>query len=104
MTTDALLIELGTEELPPKGLKKLSQALTSELLNGLLEAELIDQSQVQTATPFATPRRLALLVSDVAASQPEQLIERRGPAVKAAFTDDGEPTQAALGFAQSCGV
>ncbi len=98
---DFLLIELGTEELPPKTLKTLSDAFTREIHAGLLEAQLItDTAQV---TPFAAPRRLAVLVSDVAAAQADQTVERRGPAVQAAFKD-GVPTQAALGFAQSCGV
>lgn len=98
---DFLLIELGTEELPPKTLKTLSDAFTREIHTGLLEAQLInDTAQV---TPFAAPRRLAVLVSDVAAAQADQTVERRGPAVQAAFKD-GAPTQAALGFAQSCGV
>ena len=104
MTTNTLLIELGTEELPPKALKKLSDAFTRELLNGLLEAELIDQAASDAATPFASPRRLALSIPNVIAAQPDQTVERRGPAVQAAFKDDGEPTPAAAGFARSCGV
>jgi len=104
MTTNTLLIELGTEELPPKALKKLSDAFSRELLNGLLEAELIDQASSDAATPFASPRRLALSVPNVITAQPDQTVERRGPAVQAAFKDDGEPTPAAAGFARSCGV
>lgn len=104
MSTNTLLIELGTEELPPKALKKLSDAFTRELLTGLLEAELITQADADTARPFASPRRLALSVPSVIAAQPNQTIERRGPAVQAAFKDDGEPTPAAMGFAKSCGV
>jgi len=102
MTT--LLIELGTEELPPKALKKLSDAFTAELLNGLLEAQLIQQSDADSSAPFASPRRLALSVPNVIAAQPDQTVERRGPAVKAAFKDDGSATPAAMGFAKSCGV
>lgn len=102
--TDTLLIELGTEELPPKTLKKLSDAFTAELLSGLIEAELIAQTEANSASPFASPRRLALSVPNVIAAQPDQTIERRGPAVQAAFKDDGEPTPAAMGFAKSCGV
>ncbi len=104
MNTNTLLIELGTEELPPKALKKLSDAFTAELLNGLLDAELINQSHADAARPFASPRRLGLSVPNVIAAQPNQTIERRGPAVQAAFKDDGEPTPAAMGFAKSCGV
>ena len=101
---NTLLIELGTEELPPKTLKKLSKAFTAELINGLLDAELISQTEALAAQPFASPRRLALSVPSVISAQPDQNVERRGPAVKAAFNDSGEPTQAALGFAKSCGV
>jgi len=104
MTTNTLLIELGTEELPPKALKKLSDAFSTELVKGLLDAELIDQTSADASTPFASPRRLALSVPNVIAAQPDQTIERRGPAVQAAFKDDGEPTPAAMGFAKSCGV
>lgn len=104
MTTQTLLIELGTEELPPKALKKLSDAFSAELLQGLLDSELIDQACADAAKPFASPRRLALTVPGVIAAQPNQTIERRGPAVQAAFKDDGSATPAAMGFAKSCGV
>ncbi len=102
MTENTLLIELGTEELPPKALKKLSDSFARELINGLMEAELI--TDVALAKPFASPRRLALSVPNVIAAQPNQIIERRGPAVTAAFKDDATPTPAATGFAKSCGV
>ena len=104
MTTQPLLIELGTEELPPKALKRLSESFSQELLNGLLEAELISKAQQGTARPYASPRRLGLLVNDVKLAQADQTIERRGPAVQAAFKDDGSPTPAAMGFAKSCGT
>jgi len=100
--TNTLLIELGTEELPPKALKPLSIAFTKELLNGLVEAQLISSTDGHHA--FATPRRLALSVPAVIAAQPDQVIERRGPAIQAAFKDDGSPSPAAMGFAKSCGV
>ena len=102
--TDTLLIELGTEELTPKTLKKLSDAFTAELLNGLRDAELISQADADLASPFASPRRLALVLPNVIAAQPDQTIERRGPAVQAAFKEDGQATSAAIGFAKSCGV
>ncbi len=101
---NTLLIELGTEELPPKTLKKLSDAFSAELLKGLVDAELIGQDEASAASPFASPRRLALAVPNVIAAQPDQTIERRGPAIQAAFKDDGEPSPAAMGFAKSCGV
>ncbi|MFT5137798.1 MAG: glycyl-tRNA synthetase beta chain [Arenicella sp.] len=104
MSNDTLLVELGTEELPPKTLKILSDAFSKELLAGLLEAQLINATQAVAASPYATPRRLALSVPGVIAAQPDQRIQRRGPAVQAAFKEDGEPTPAAMGFARSCGV
>lgn len=95
-----LLFELGTEELPPIALKKLSGALKSEFLKGLSDAGL-DYGEV---TAYCAPRRLALLIMDCATSQPDQNIERRGPALGAAYDDDGVPTKAAEGFARSCGT
>jgi len=104
MSSETLLVELGTEELPPKSLKKLSDAFTKELLAGLSDAGLITSNDAKAATPFASPRRLALSVDNVLAAQPDQTVERRGPAVQAAFNANGEPTPAAAGFAKSCGV
>ena len=101
VTYNYLLIELGTEELPPKALKALSNAFTNEIKSGLLEAQLITSDA--SVTPYAAPRRLAVLISDVASAQADQTVERRGPAVQAAFKD-GTPTPAAQGFAKSCGV
>jgi glycyl-tRNA synthetase beta chain len=97
---DDLLIELGTEELPPKALLKLSQAFHQGVENGLKKAEL----SFDEIRPYATPRRLALVVTRLQNKQPDRNIERRGPAVKAAFDDDGNPTKALMGFAGSCGV
>jgi len=104
MSTDkkALLVELGTEELPPKALKSLHDAFAKEIGAGLLDAQLIDS--LDQVSPFASPRRLAVQVSDVADAQQDQTIERRGPAVQAAFDDDGNPSKAAQGFARSCGI
>ena len=95
-----LLIEIGTEELPPKALKKLSLAFLGGVKTGLEKAGL----EFSTIKPFASPRRLALLISDLAEHTLDKSIERRGPALQAAFGEDGCPTQAALGFARSCGV
>ncbi len=102
--SDTLLIELGTQELPPKTLKTLIAAFSKEISNGLLEAQLINVDQVKATASFATPRRLAISIPDVIKAQPDQIIERRGPAVQAAFKEDGEATPAAQGFAKSCGV
>jgi len=98
--TADLLIEIGTEELPPKALPTLASAFTRELLTGLDNTRL---THGETET-FATPRRLAIRVQSVARQQPDQKIERRGPAIQAAFDADGNPTRAAQGFASSCGV
>lgn len=95
-----LLFELGTEELPPVALQRLSIALTEEFTKGLDKLN-IAHGEIQS---FASPRRLALTVSECSLSQSDQEIERRGPAVAAAFGIDGNPTKAASGFARSCGV
>ena len=95
-----LLIEIGTEELPPKALKRLTLAFNDSVKAGLQKAELTF-NDVQW---FATPRRLALLVSDLDSQQVDKTVQRRGPALMAAFGEDGCATPAAIGFAKSCGV
>ncbi|AHE97127.1 glycine--tRNA ligase subunit beta [Thioalkalivibrio paradoxus] len=95
-----LLFELGMEELPPKALPALRDALRDECLRRLRDAGITPAA----VTAFATPRRLALLLDGIPARQPDQVQERRGPAVSAAFGPDGTPTRAAEGFARSCGV
>ncbi|MEE8387747.1 MAG: glycine--tRNA ligase subunit beta [Acidiferrobacterales bacterium] len=99
---DDLLIELGTEELPPKALKRLRDALGEHFANGLKDAGLLTDKSV--VRKFAAPRRLAVNVSAVLLRQPDQEIERRGPALQAAFDKDGNATRAAEGFARSCGT
>lgn len=94
------LVELGTEELPPKALLKLSLAFSEGVQDGLQSAGL-NLSQIES---FATPRRLALLIKDVSLKQLDKIIEKRGPAVQAAYDTGGNPTRAAMGFARSCGV
>jgi glycyl-tRNA synthetase beta chain len=94
------LVELGTEELPPKSLRALMQAFADGIERGLKSAAL-DHGRVER---FATPRRLAVRVSNLAAEQPPQEIRRLGPAVASSFDASGQPTKAALGFAASCGV
>jgi glycyl-tRNA synthetase beta chain len=94
------LVELGTEELPPKALLELSQSFAAGVRAGLLAAGLAHGEIL----PFATPRRLAIWVKRLAARQPEQNVKRRGPPVSAAFDAAGQPTRAALAFAQSCGT
>ncbi|HDP89374.1 MAG TPA: glycine--tRNA ligase subunit beta [Thioalkalivibrio sp.] len=98
--TRDLLIEIGTEELPPRALKSLSEAFGAGLMDGLTQAEL----KPGKITLYAAPRRLAALIEGVAEKQDDQVIERRGPALQAAFDEEGVPTKAAEGFAASCGV
>lgn len=100
MSQKDLLVEIGTEELPPKSLKKLSQAFTQGIEEGLKKHDL-SYTEIRS---FATPRRLAVLVSALDEAQKDKVVERRGPAITAAFGDDGCPTPAATGFAKSCGV
>ena len=99
---DALLIEIGTEELPPRSLAALAAAFADHLRRGLVEAGLADAEAASQC--FASPRRLAVRVANVRAAAPAREVERRGPALKAAFDTNGQPTRALLGFAQSCGV
>ena len=98
--THDLLIEIGTEELPPKSLRALSNAL-ADGMEKALEAAALRPVKLYA---YAAPRRLALLIKDLPLAQPDRETVRRGPALAAAFDDDGCPTQAALGFAKSCGV
>lgn len=95
-----LLIEIGTEELPPKSLKKLSEAFKDGVHEGLNKADL-DFAETKV---FATPRRLGLLINSVQIAQADKIVQRRGPAVKAAYDKEGKPSKAAEGFAKSCGV
>jgi tetrameric-type glycyl-tRNA synthetase beta subunit len=95
-----LLIEVGTEELPPLALLSLVQGFR-ELFAGGLEQHALSFGSVEH---FATPRRLALRIGGLDAAQPDQEIVRRGPSESAAFDAQGHPTKAALGFARSCGV
>ncbi|NCF34914.1 MAG: glycine--tRNA ligase subunit beta [Gammaproteobacteria bacterium] len=94
------LIEIGTEELPPRALRSLSQNFGAIMQRALVEHDLAPGA----LEVFATPRRLAVLFRDTPTRQPDQVIEKRGPALAAAFDDDGNPSRAALGFAGSCGV
>jgi glycyl-tRNA synthetase beta chain len=99
--TADLLIELGCEELPPKALDTIRHAFFEAVLSGLEKSNIrLDRPSSRS---YSTPRRLALLIAGVADGQPDQDQERRGPAVKAAFDGEGNPTGAALGFARSVG-
>lgn len=98
--TDQFLVEIGTEELPPKALRSLMQAFGEKLALGLDDARL-EHGRVQT---FASPRRLAVLVSALADRQQDRKQEQKGPPIKIAFDNDGKPTPAAIAFAGRCGV
>ncbi len=97
---DDLLVEIGTEELPPKALRMLSNAFATEFVAELDAAGLAHGP----AVPCATPRRLAVLVPGVPGTQPDRDVERRGPPLARAFDENDRPTKAALGFARSVGV
>jgi glycyl-tRNA synthetase beta chain len=94
------LVEVGTEELPPKALRELELAFAAGVRKGVTEAGLAHGEVLS----FATPRRLAVWVKRLASRQPEQNVKRRGPPVSAAFDASGQPTRAGAAFAESCGV
>jgi glycyl-tRNA synthetase beta chain len=96
--TRDFLFELGTEELPPKSLLTLRNSLLASVTGGLAKAGLSHGE----AQAYATPRRLAVLIKDLQTAQADQLVERRGPAVNAAYQGDGSLTKAAEGFLRSC--
>ncbi|CAB0150837.1 Glycine--tRNA ligase beta subunit [Pseudidiomarina piscicola] len=100
MQEATLLVEIGTEELPPKSLKTLSEAFAKGLSKQLTDASLAF-TDVQS---FATPRRLAVKITKVAAQQADKIVEKRGPSVDVAFDADGNPTKAAAGWARSNGI
>lgn len=100
MTEKTFLVEIGTEELPPKALRNLAESfaaqVTAELDNaGLAHGEV---------SWYAAPRRLALKVASLSAAQPDREVEKRGPAIAAAFDASGAPTKAAEGWARGCGI
>jgi glycyl-tRNA synthetase beta chain len=98
----SLLVELGTEELPPKALDELGASFLRGICEGLSKRGVA--APLEQAALYVTPRRLAVHIPEVAVAQPEQSFERRGPAVNAAMDAEGNPGKALLGFAQSCGV
>lgn len=100
MTTQNFLAEIGTEELPPKALKKLATAFAENVEAELNQAGL----SFDKVEWFAAPRRLAVKVLGLATSQPSKEVEKRGPAVSAAFDGEGKPTKAAEGWAKGCGI
>ncbi len=100
MSTRDFLVEIGTEELPPKSLFTLAESFAAGVAAGLAAAG-IRHGEMRW---YATPRRLAILIAGLADKQPDQEIRRQGPAVAQAFDPSGNPTKAAMGFAASCGV
>lgn len=100
MTTQNFLVEIGTEELPPKALKTLATSFADNVEAELNQAGL----SFDKIEWFAAPRRLAVKVLSLATQQPSKEIEKRGPAVSAAFDAEGKPTKAAEGWARGCGI
>ncbi len=98
--SQTFLVELGTEELPPKALKNLSLSFEQSIADGLKAAN-ITFSKTHV---FAAPRRLAVLIEELNEQQPDQAIEKLGPNVSNAFDAEGKPTKATEGFARSCGI
>lgn len=95
-----ILFELGCEELPPKSLKPLRDALQTSVTEQLSAAEITFDS----IKAFAAPRRLAIQIEGISDKQPDRTEQKRGPAIKAAFDSDGNPTRAAMGFAKGLGI
>lgn len=100
MSQENLLIELGTEELPPKSLRKLAESFASNVEAELNKAEL----SFDSVRWLASPRRLALIVANLSDSQADKIVEKRGPAVNVAFDAEGQATKAAQGWARSNGI
>ncbi len=100
MSENTFLVEIGTEELPPKALRSLAESFAANV-TAELDGAGIAHGDVQW---FAAPRRLALKVAQLAAAQPDRVVEKRGPAIAQAFDADGNPSKAAEGWARGCGI
>ena len=100
MNFENLLIELGTEELPPKALRKLAESFLANFIEELTKADLAFKSAIW----YAAPRRLAINVTELAIAQADKIVEKRGPAVSSAFDAEGKPTKAAEGWARGNGI
>ena len=100
MTEKTFLVEIGTEELPPKALRSLAESFAANFTAELDTAGLAHGE----VSWFAAPRRLALKVANLSAAQPDREVEKRGPAIAAAFDASGAPTKAAEGWARGCGI
>src|SRR5210317_386024 len=97
---DDFLVEIGTEELPPKALRSLMEAFGAQLAAAVGDTGL-SHGEVSA---YASPRRIAVLIRDLQRRQDDRTVEKKGPPVKVAFDDAGRPTAAALAFAKKCGV
>lgn len=100
MTDKTFLVEIGTEELPPKALRTLAESFAANF-TAELDAANFSHGEVSW---FAAPRRLALKVANLSAAQPDREVEKRGPAIAAAFDASGAATKAAEGWARGCGI
>lgn len=100
MSNETLLIELGTEELPPKSLKTLATSFYDNVKNQL-DSNDLSYSEIKW---FATPRRLAVQVINLIDKQTDKVVEKRGPAINVAFDSEGQPSKAAIGWARSNGI
>ena len=100
MKFENLLIEVGTEELPPKSLRNLAESFLANFEEELNKAEL----SFDSATWYAAPRRLAINVQQLVLAQADKVVEKRGPAIAQAFDADGNPTKAAMGWARGNGI
>ncbi|MDI6441857.1 glycine--tRNA ligase subunit beta [Cronobacter dublinensis] len=100
MSEKTFLVEIGAEELPPKALRSLAESFAANFTAELDAAGLTHG----VVSWFAAPRRLALKVANLSASQPDREVEKRGPAVSAAFDAEGNPSKAAEGWARGCGI
>ena len=100
MKFENLLIEVGTEELPPKSLRKLAESFLSNFTEELKKAEI----PFAEAKWYAAPRRLALSIKQIALGQEDKIVEKRGPAISSAFDAEGNPTKAAQGWARGNGI
>lgn len=100
MSEKTFLVEIGTEELPPKALRSLAESFAANV-TAELDAANLAHGEVKW---FAAPRRLALKISNLAESQPDREVEKRGPAISAAFDAEGKPSKAAEGWARGCGI
>src|SRR5262245_11440575 len=100
--TETLLVELLTEELPPKALQQLARSFCDALVEDLRQDDLLgEHAQAKT---FATPRRLAVSISDVLSKAPDKRVEFSGPTVQVSLDNAGKPTAALIGFAKKNGV